>query len=368
MPKNLSDILKGVNKSSTAALTTGDIPDVDYAAKMKDTRDFVAKHSVEKHADRVGNDETVYKGATKKAKMERHGHEPKPKDVQVYNKTNQATNEETDIDEKYQGFEKTERALAAKGAKDPGALAAWIGRKKYGKEKFQKAAAAGKKLKEAKDEGEYGYEGEMAISQIKSIMNHSKQLMSVLKPNTDLPEWVQSKITLASDYIQTAADYLSTEMSEAKMCETCGKSPCGCDADDMPKKMSKKGKKLLLEPQVNEMATSQNQAIAARIALKHKKEGTMPPKGTASHSMMDMTTKQLHDYTHAKKGAPKKVEEALSDQRSAKATASEKAREKITAALEKRKLATMKMKEQAAPVETPITFPALNSREGMGRI
>jgi len=34
--------------------------------------------------------------------------------------------------------------LASKGAKDPDALAAWIGRKKYGKEKFAKMAASGR--------------------------------------------------------------------------------------------------------------------------------------------------------------------------------------------------------------------------------
>jgi len=69
-------------------------------------------------------------------------------------------------------------------------------------------------ITEAKDDREYGYEGEMAMSQIKSIMNHSKQLLDMLEPNTDLPEWVQSKITLAADYIQTAADYMATEMNE----------------------------------------------------------------------------------------------------------------------------------------------------------
>lgn len=37
----------------------------------------------------------------------------------------------------YMGFKKMTRSLAAKGAKDPKALAAWIGRKKYGKEAFR---------------------------------------------------------------------------------------------------------------------------------------------------------------------------------------------------------------------------------------
>lgn len=54
--------------------------------------------------------------------------------------------EVSDLVEKYMGFEKTTKALAAKGAKNPKALAAWIGRKKYGKEKFQAAAAADKKM------------------------------------------------------------------------------------------------------------------------------------------------------------------------------------------------------------------------------
>ena len=50
------------------------------------------------------------------------------------------------MQEKYMGFKKVEKAAAAGGAENPAAVAASIGRKKYGKEKFQKAAAAGKKL------------------------------------------------------------------------------------------------------------------------------------------------------------------------------------------------------------------------------
>lgn len=42
-------------------------------------------------------------------------------------------------------YEKLVKSLAAKGADDPKALAASIGRKKYGKAKFQKMAAKGRK-------------------------------------------------------------------------------------------------------------------------------------------------------------------------------------------------------------------------------
>jgi len=64
----------------------------------------------------------------------------------------QQLNEDTQVNEKYMGFSKVEREIAKRGdVRDPGAVAASIGRKKYGKEKFQKAAAAGKKLGEQDD-------------------------------------------------------------------------------------------------------------------------------------------------------------------------------------------------------------------------
>lgn len=47
----------------------------------------------------------------------------------------------------YMGFKKVEAAVAKGGARNPAAVAAAIGRKKYGKAKFQKAAAAGKSMR-----------------------------------------------------------------------------------------------------------------------------------------------------------------------------------------------------------------------------
>jgi hypothetical protein len=80
-----------------------------------------------------------------------------------------------------------------------------------------KAMQSMKKMaNEEKDEGEYDYEGDMAISQLKTIIRHSEHLMGMLEPDTNLPEWVQSKITLATDYMQTAHDYMMSEMSESK--------------------------------------------------------------------------------------------------------------------------------------------------------
>lgn len=67
---------------------------------------------------------------------------------------------------------------------------------------------------EAKDEQEYGYEGDMAMTQLETAIRHATHLKGMMKPDTDLPEWVQSKITLATDYLQTAHDYLMSELDE----------------------------------------------------------------------------------------------------------------------------------------------------------
>ena len=71
-----------------------------------------------------------------------------------------------------------------------------------------------KMLPEAKEKTEYDYEGDMAMGQLKSIIANSQRMHDMLSDDTNLPEWVQSKITLAEDYISTASNYMQGEMSE----------------------------------------------------------------------------------------------------------------------------------------------------------
>jgi predicted RNA binding protein YcfA (HicA-like mRNA interferase family) len=70
-------------------------------------------------------------------------------------------------------------------------------------------------MREAKDPREYDYEGDMAMSQLRSLMFNAQDMMDMMDENTNLPEWVQSKITLAEDYVSTAANYLRGELNEA---------------------------------------------------------------------------------------------------------------------------------------------------------
>ena len=68
--------------------------------------------------------------------------------------------------------------------------------------------------KDKYDEGEYDQEGDMAKSDLRSIMANAKELHDMIDDADNLPEWCQNKITLAEDYISTVANYLTAEMNE----------------------------------------------------------------------------------------------------------------------------------------------------------
>ena len=67
---------------------------------------------------------------------------------------------------------------------------------------------------EAKDPREYDYEGDMAKSQLRSIIANAQRAHDMLEDDTNMAEWVQSKITLAADYISTVADYMQSQVNE----------------------------------------------------------------------------------------------------------------------------------------------------------
>lgn len=64
------------------------------------------------------------------------------------------------------------------------------------------------------DEGEYDYEGDMAMSQLRTIIRNSQMMLGMMERDTNLPEWVQSKLTLAEDYIMSSANYLMSRYEE----------------------------------------------------------------------------------------------------------------------------------------------------------
>lgn len=97
------------------------------------------------------------------------------------------------------------------------------------------AGQALKKMQQAneakEDPAEYDQEGDMAKTQLRSIKYHADELHEMLSDNDNLPEWVQSKLTLAQDYLQTVCDYMYSkdEVNEAAY--------AGLEKEDKPGKI-----------------------------------------------------------------------------------------------------------------------------------
>jgi hypothetical protein len=92
------------------------------------------------------------------------------------------------------------------------------------------------RLKESKDSQEYDYEGDMAKSDLRSIIHNAQTLHDMLDDKTNLAEWCQSKITLAEDYISTVTNYMRSEMNEEVVQE---------DKHDYQRKIEKNNKNFI---------------------------------------------------------------------------------------------------------------------------
>ena len=160
----------------------------------------------------------------------------------------------------------SKRALGAKGP--------------TGKSKLmQKGSIKEADLEEDYDKDEYDEEGEMAMSQARTIEDAAQELQSILDADENLPEWVQKKISLAMDYIDTARDYLAANRP----------------GDEV----------------VAEKAVSKAQRAAAGIARAAQK-GEIPRSELrgASKEMARMPAGELKKFAKTKeKGLPEKVKE-----------------------------------------------------------
>ena len=134
-------------------------------------------------------------------------------------------------------------------------------------------------LEEDYDKDEYDEEGEMAMSQARTIEDAAEELQSILDADENLPEWVQKKIAMAKEYIDTARDYLKANRPEEEM--------------------------------MAEKAVSKSQRAAAGIAYAAKK-GDIPKSELrgASKEMAKMPAGELKKFAKTKeKGLPEKKKE-----------------------------------------------------------
>jgi hypothetical protein len=120
-------------------------------------------------------------------------------------KTAYGRGEEEDEDE--EGSKKQQPAGEKRGRGRPKGAKRRIGAKgPTGKSKLL--------TREDYDADEYDEEGEMAMSQARTIEDAAEELQSILDADENLPEWVQKKISMAKEYIDTARDYLKANRPE----------------------------------------------------------------------------------------------------------------------------------------------------------
>jgi hypothetical protein len=88
---------------------------------------------------------------------------------------------------------------------------------------FQKAKKAVKEEVE-KDPNEYDNEGEMMKDHLDIVMDAADEMYDMVADKENLPEWVQSKITKAADYLDTSRDYLMSQKRDKPTDATEGKT------------------------------------------------------------------------------------------------------------------------------------------------
>ena len=69
-------------------------------------------------------------------------------------------------------------------------------------------------FREAKDPGEYDYEGEMAKVQLRAMVDQAQDLIEKFEDDENLPEWCQNKITKAADYIKDVYSYMEGQEND----------------------------------------------------------------------------------------------------------------------------------------------------------
>ena len=62
-------------------------------------------------------------------------------------------------------------------------------------------------------DGHQGEEGRMHRTKLSQLISDATMLLDLFGDEDDLPEWLESKITLSSDYIHSATSYLAGERS-----------------------------------------------------------------------------------------------------------------------------------------------------------
>ena len=86
-------------------------------------------------------------------------------------------------------------------------------KKSHSNSKKSKKNLPGRQL-DYKRKGRLAYEGKTSRKELKRIKKYSHELDQMLRNHDDLPEWVQKKIILASNYMGSVYHYMDFKLAE----------------------------------------------------------------------------------------------------------------------------------------------------------
>jgi hypothetical protein len=237
MAKTLKEILKdkkleGVKSSTITPGSLGKDPGVDYDPKSEGERKFVAKHSIEKHEDRVGNGPDVYNGAKTKysletPQMKNFGHK-KGEDKKVYGESVMTCNKTPQgVSCPLHGMKECSSVSMGKktlkevlGKSTP--PKEWIddfvhsdnpkfaGKSPEKRREMALAAYYAKQRNEHVDgtADDTQEEIEMVRAELKAITNKAAHILLSMPHNLHVEPWVQAKIAQAKEMINSVHDYM----------------------------------------------------------------------------------------------------------------------------------------------------------------
>jgi hypothetical protein len=119
---------------------------------------------------------------------------------------------------------------------------------------------------------EYDNEGGMALSQLRTAKSAVEDLMASIQEMDNLPEWVQSKLTKAVDYMDSVRDYMASE--EGK--EPVDEASAYADARRAFKRDDKRGLASLKRDTDDSATDSDKKAANKNIIMQLRKAADLP--------------------------------------------------------------------------------------------
>jgi hypothetical protein len=123
-------------------------------------------------------------------------------------------------------------------------------------------------------------EGQMALSQLHQIMQNAGTLKGIVSEDDELQAWVQSKLTKASDYLNSVRSFLEYEMMPSQ--------PVAIALQEGSLKFSKEQlKQIVAEELLSELGQSAMGQVSGQDVVYDPRQGQPSSEDTLRSSVMD---------------------------------------------------------------------------------